>query len=152
MWSIGGDIGIYPFVIGYTLIAFWSFSIARAKHDAIGPIVMILFWYYATTNFHQQWFLWIFPFLVLYAVKSAIFRPILLWVTLLFFMRLVSLQGNVTTELFVWLAPAIDDLPKSRYLVGLIYDINKTRNIIASFYLATSLWVSGIIAKRSIVI
>lgn len=150
MWSIGGDIGIYPFVIGYTLIAFWSFSIARAKHDAIGPIVMTLFWYYATTNFHQQWFLWIFPFLVLYAVKSAIFRPILLWVTLLFFMRLVSLQGNVTTELFVWLAPAIDDLPKSRYLVGLIYDINKTRNIIASFYLATALWVSSIIAKRSV--
>ena len=54
---------------------------------------------------------------------------------------------TIATELFVWLAPAIDDL-QSRYLVGLIYDINKTRNIIASFYLATSLWVSGIIANR----
>lgn len=152
MWGIGGDIGIYPFVIGYTLIAFWSFTHARLNRDAIGPLTLSLFWYYATTNFHQQWFLWILPFLVLYAVKSALFRPIFFWITLLFFLRLVSLQGNVTTELFVWIAPAIDDLPKSRYLVGLLYDINKTRNIIASFYLATSLWVAGLITKGSITV
>lgn len=147
MWAIGGDIGIYPFVIGYTLIAFWSFYFARKKADVIGPLTLALFWYFATTNFHAQWFLWILPFLVLYSVKFKVFRPLYLWITLLFFMRLVSLQGNVTTELFVWIAPAIDDLPKSRYLVGLIYDINKTRNIIASFYVATSLWVSAMIAK-----
>lgn len=148
MFGIGGDIGVYPFVIGYSLIAFWSFYVARAKHDAIGPIVMSLFWYYATTNFHQQWFLWLLPFLVIYAVRITTFRPMLLWITIIFFLRLVSLQGNVTTEIFVWIAPAIDDLPKSRYLVGMIYDINKTRNIIASLYMATSLWVAGMISLK----
>jgi len=148
MMGIGGDIGIYPFVIAYTLIGFWSFYFARKRGDAIGPIVMSLLLYYATTNFHQQWFLWILPFLVFYAVKYVSFRPLFYWIIGLFFLRLVSLQGNVTTELFLWIAPAIDDLPKSRYLVGLLYDINKVRNIIASFYFATAIWVSGWIATK----
>ncbi len=152
MWAIGGDDGIYPFVIGYTLIAFWTFYVARKNRDAVGPIVMSLFWYYATTNFHQQWFLWILPFLVLYAVKSKTFAPMLLWMILLFFGRLIEIQANVTTELFVWLAPAIDDLPKSRYLVGLVYDIHKVRNIVNSFYVATALWVTAWIAKRETII
>ncbi len=147
MWGIGGDIGVYPFVIGYSLIAFWSYYYARKTQDVVGPITLSLLWYYATTNFHQQWFLWVLPFLVYQSVKSVSFRPMLMWVVLLFFLRLISLQGNVTTELFVWIAPAIDDLPKSRYLVGLIYDIHKTRNIVSSFYIATALWYTHLLNK-----
>lgn len=152
MWGIGGDIGIYPFVIGYALIAFWSFYVGRKSGDAIGPTVMSLLWYYSVTNFHEQWFMWVTPFLVLYAIKNKIFRPLLLFLVLLFFLRLISLQGNVTTELFVWLAPAIDDLPKTRTLVGMLYDIHRTRNIVASLYIAASLWISGLIAKREIAV
>jgi hypothetical protein len=152
MWAIGGDDGIYPFVIGYTLIAFWSFYVARKNKDAIGPIVMSLLWYYATTNFHQQWFTWIVPFLVLYAVKLKGFFPMLLWMVVLFFIRLVEIQANVTTELFVWLVPAIDDLPKTRYLIGLAYDIHKVRNIVDSFYVATALWISAWIVKKETVV
>lgn len=152
MWGIGGDIGIYPFVIGYALIAFWSFYHARKNHNYLGPIVMSLLMYYSVTNFHEQWFMWIVPFLVLYAVKNINFRPLFLFLIGLFFLRLISLQGNVTTELFVWLSPAIDDLPKTRTLVGMLYDIHRTRNIIASLYVGSSLWISSIIAKREITI
>lgn len=148
MWAIGGDIGIYPFVIGYSLIAFWSFYFARKAKDAEGPLVMSLLWYYATTSFHQQWFMWALPFLVIYAVKSKAFLPILIWTVALFFLRLISIQANATTELFVWLSPAIDDLPKSRTLVGMLYDIHKVRNLVSSFYVATSLWVSLLIARK----
>lgn len=150
MWGIGGDDGVYPFVIGYTLIAFWTYQYARSRRDAVGPIVLSLLWYYATTNFHQQWFMWVLPFLVLYAVKSASFVPMLLWMVVLFFGRLIEIQANVTTELFVWIAPAIDDLPKSRYLVSLIYDIHKVRNIVNSFYVATALWVTTWIARQKV--
>lgn len=148
MWGIGGDTGIYPFVIGYTLIAFWTFSYARVKQNSLVPIIMSLLLYFATTNFHQQWFLWVLPFLLIYSLKNISFRPIFYTLIALFFLRLISLQGNVTTELFLWIAPAIDDLPKTRYLVGLVYDIHKVRNIVASFYVAISVWVMYYFFKK----
>ncbi len=148
MWGIGGDDGIYPFVIGYTIIAFWTFQVARKNKDFTSPIIMSLMWYYATTNFHHQWFMWVLPFLTLYAVKVKDFFVFYAWLVGLFFVRLVEIQANVTTEMFIWLAPAIDDLPKTRTLVGHLYDIHKVRNIVDSFYMASALWIGYQLAAK----
>ncbi len=149
MWAIGGSDGVYPFFIGYFLIIMWSLYKLRGRADQIfTPMVMTLTWYYATTNFHQQWFMWVLPYLVILAVRDPKLRLICLGVVGLFFLRLVEIQANVTTELLVWLAPAFDDLPKSRYLVGLAYDIHKFRNIVNSMFIALSFFVSAYLGSR----
>ncbi len=149
MWPIGGGDGIYPFFIGYFLIIMWSLYQLRGRLDQLAtPMVMTLTWYYATTNFHQQWFMWVLPYLVILAVKDAKLRLIGIGVVALFFVRLIEIQANVTTELLVWIAPAFDDLPKSRYLVGLAYDIHKFRNIVGSMFVALSLFVSACLGSR----
>lgn len=143
MWPIAAADGVYPFIIGYTLILLWTLYKLRGRVEYLSlPMVMTLFSYYATTNFHQQWFLWILPYLVIYAVKDAKLRLIGVFVVGLFFFRALEIQANVTSELFIWLAPAFDDLPKSRYLLGLVYDIHKLRNLVNSAYLATALFTS----------
>ena len=150
LWGIGGDDGIYPFVIGYALILLWTVYQLRSQKSALYlPMVMTLTWYYATTNFHQQWFIWILPYLVILAVQDAKLRLIGLGVVGLFFLRLVELQANVTNELFIWLAPAFDDLPKSRYLIGLAYDLHKFRNLVNSFFVALSLFLSAYLIKKA---
>lgn len=149
MWAIGGSDGVYPFFIGYFLIIMWSLYRLRFRSDQIfTPMVMTLTWYYATTNFHQQWFMWVLPYLVILAVRDNKLRLIGLGVVALFFLRLVEIQANVTNELFIWLAPAFDDLPKSRYLVALAYDIHKFRNIINSMFIALSFFVSAYLGSR----
>lgn len=149
LWAIGGDDGIYPFIIGYALILMWTIYGLRGQKSAlITPIVMTLTWYYATTNFHQQWFIWVLPYLVILAVKDIKLRLLGLGVVGLFFLRLIEIQANVTNELFIWLAPAFDDLPKSRYLVGLAYDIHKFRNLVNSFFVAVSLFLSAYLIKK----
>jgi hypothetical protein len=149
MWAIGGSDGAYPFFIGYFLILMWALYKLRGRADQIfTPMVMTLTWYYATTTFHQQWFLWVLPYFVILAVKDAKLRLIGLGVVILFFMRLISIQGNVTTELLIWLAPAFDDLPKSRYLAGLAYDIHKFRNITNSLFIAVSLFITAYLGSR----
>lgn len=148
IWALGGDDGVYPFVIGYILILLWTLYRLRGKPKYLSlPMVMALFWYYATTNFHQQWFIWILPYLVIYAVSDKQVRLIGAFIVGLFFFRLLEIQANVTSELFIWLAPAFDDLPKSRYLLGLAYDIHKLRNIVNSMYLATALFTSLYLVK-----
>jgi hypothetical protein len=150
LWPIGGNEGVYPFFIGYFLIVMWAlFALrGRVKDLAVAP-TMVLLWYYATTNFHQQWFMWVLPYLVILAVRDSQVRLVGLGIVLLFFVRLVEIQANVTTELFVWLAPAIDDLPKSRYIVGLLYDINRFRNLVDSAYVAVALFVSGYLVSKT---
>ena len=83
------------------------------------------------------------------AVKDQKLRLIGLGVIGLFFLRLVELQANVTNELFIWLAPAFDDLPKSRYLIGLAYDLHKFRNLVNSFFVALSLFLSAYLIKKA---
>jgi hypothetical protein len=148
MWAIGGYDGIYPFFIGYTLIFLWTlYRYHRHAPHLATPMVITLLWYYATTNFHQQWFMWVVPYLVILAVKDARLRLIGVWVVGLFFLRLLEIQANVTNELLVWLAPAIDDLPKSRYLLSLAYDINRLRNLVNSLFMGTSLFISAYLLK-----
>ena len=85
MWPIGGGDGIYPFFIGYFLIIMWSLYQLRGRLDQLAtPMVMTLTWYYATTNFHQQWFIWVLPYLVILAVKDAKLRLIGIGVVALF--------------------------------------------------------------------
>ncbi len=142
LWAIGGDDGIYPFVIGYFLIFLWTLYSLRGQNQLLPlPIVSVLMWYYATTNFHQQWFLWVLPFLTLYAVSDKRIRLIGIWVIALFFLRLLEIQANVTTEMFVWLAPAVEDLPKSRAILGSLYDIHKLRNLVNSAFMATAVFL-----------
>lgn len=149
LWPIGGSDGVYPFFIGYFLILMWAVYKLRGRYDQIiAPLVMTLTWYYATTNFHQQWFMWVLPYLVILAVKDRKLSLIGLGVVALFFVRLIEIQANVTTELLVWLAPAFDDLPKSRYLVGLAYDIHKFRNIVDSMYLSFSLFITAYLGSK----
>lgn len=148
MWAIGGYDGIYPFFIGYTLIFLWTlYRYHRHAPHLATPMVITLLWYYATTNFHQQWFMWVVPYLVILAVKDARLRLIGVWVVGLFFLRLLEIQANVTNELFIWLAPAFDDLPKSRYLLSLAYDINRLRNLVNSLFMGTSLFISAYLLK-----
>ncbi len=149
MWAIGGSDGVYPFFIGYFLIIMWSLYRLRGRADQIfTPMVMTLTWYYATTNFHQQWFMWVLPYLVILCIRDTKLRLIGLGVVALFFLRLIEIQANVTTELFVWLAPAFEDLPKSRYLVGLAYDIHKFRNIVNSMFIALAFFVNAYLGSR----
>ncbi len=148
LWPIGGNDGVYPFFIGYFLILMWSaYKLKDKPVNLMIPIVMVLTWYFATTNFHQQWFMWVLPYLVIMAVKDVKLRLISLSIIGLFFLRLVEIQANVTNELFIWLAPAFDDLPKSRYLVGLAYDIHKFRNLVDSMYFAVAIFVSVYLVK-----
>lgn len=148
MWAIGGFDGVYPFFIGYALILLWTAYKLRGKSSSLAtPMVMTLLWYYATTNFHQQWFMWIIPYLVIAAVRDARLRLIGLWVIGLFFFRLLEIQANVTSELFIWLAPAFDDLPKSRYLLSLGYDINRLRNLVNSLFMGTALFLSWYLGR-----
>jgi len=150
VWGIGGSEGVYPFMIGYSLIFLYCLYELRGKpHKVHIPIVTSLMWYYATTNFHQQWFMWVLPFIVIYSVQNARFRLIgFWWIIFLFFFRLSVIQANVTTELFVWLSPAFGDLPKTRTMMGMLYDINKLRNIVSSLVMGTSLWVSWYLLKE----
>lgn len=149
LWPISSSEGVYPFVIGYGLLLLWTlYHHSHQPKVLMAPLVTILMWYYATTNFHQQWFMWVLPMLTLYAVRDRRLYLISLWVIGLFFLRLFEIQANVTNELFIWLAPAFDDLPKSRYLLSLAYDIHKLRNIVDSFYVATALFVSWYVQKR----
>lgn len=148
LWPIGGSDGVYPFFIGYFLILMWTaYKLKDKSHYLSLPMVMTLMLYYATTNFHQQWFMWVLPYLIILVVKDVKLRLIGLGVMGLFFLRLIEIQANVTTELFIWLAPAFDDLPKSRYLVGLAYDIHKFRNLVDSMYMAVVLFVSAYLVK-----
>jgi hypothetical protein len=149
MWPIGGNDGVYPFFIGYFLMLMWTVYKLRGRTDQIiTPIIMVLTWYYATTNFHQQWFMWVLPYLVILAVQDAKLRLLGVGVIGLFFLRLIEIQANVTSELLIWLAPAFDDLPKSRYIVGLLYDIHKFRNIINSMFISLSLFVTAYVGSR----
>lgn len=148
LWPIGGSEGVYPFFIGYFVILLWTLYRLRGRFDQVlAPSTMVLLWYYATTNFHQQWFLWVLPYLVILAVRDRHLRLIGVGIVVLFFVRLVEIQANVTTELLVWIAPAFDDLPKSRTLVGMLYDINRFRNLVDSAYLAVALFVMGYLGR-----
>lgn len=143
LWPISSTEGVYPFVIGYGLIFLWSLVYLQGKRERLlAPQAATLLWYYATTNFHQQWFMWVLPMLTLYAVEKRQYQKLGLVLVGLFFVRLFEIQANVTNELFIWLAPAFGDLPKSRYLLSLAYDIHKIRNLVDSLYMATAIFVS----------
>lgn len=149
MWGIGGDDGIYPFIIGYGVIFLYSlYSLSGKIREVSTPIVMTLMWYYSTTTFHQQWILWVLPFLAIYAAKNTKLRYVSLWVVGLFFLRLFVIQADATTELFRWVSPAVEDLPKTRTIMGMIYDIHKLRNIVNSLFLATTLWLSSYLVSK----
>lgn len=149
LWPISSTEGVYPFVIGFGLLLLWTlYHLQGQKKMLMSPLVIALFWYYATTNFHQQWFMWILPMLVMYAVRDKRLLYISLWMVALFFLRLLEIQANVTNELLIWLAPAFDDLPKSRYVLALAYDIHKLRNIVDSFFMATAIFVSWYVLKE----
>lgn len=148
--GLGGTDVIYPFVIGYALILLWTLYHLRGKYELLYlPMVMTLTWYYATTNFHQQWFMWVLPYLVILAVQDKKLCLIGLGVIGLFFLRLIELQANVTSELFIWLAPAFDDIPKSRYLIDILYDIGKFRGLVNSLFVALSFFVSVYLVTKS---
>lgn len=148
LWPISSTEGVYPFVIGYGLLLLYILYHQVGQYKKLmAPLTVTLFWYYATTNFHQQWFLWVLPMLVIYAVKDKKLFYVALWMVGLFFLRLFEIQANVTNELFIWLAPAFDDLPKSRYLLGLAYDIHKLRNIVDILYVATALFVTSYVLR-----
>lgn len=143
MWGIGGDEGVYPFVIGYCLIFLYSLINLRSRHTRIHiPIIAVFMWYFATTNFHSQWVMWIVPFLTLLAVTYKEMRTIGMWLIGLFFLRLSVIQADATVELFRWTAPVFEDLPKTRTIMGMIYDIHKLRNIVNSVIMGTALWLS----------
>ncbi len=149
-WAMSADNSIYPFMVGYTIILLFSLYQLRGQVAKVHiPIVATLLWYYATTNFHQQWFMWVLPFLVLYTVRNRALSYIALFVVGLFFLRLIELQANVTTELFVWLAPAFDDLPKTRTIINMFYDIDRFRGIVNSLIMGTALWISAHIVKEN---
>lgn len=149
MWGIGGNDGVYPFVIGYGVIFLYSLYNLRGQiHKVSIPIVLTLMWYYSTTTFHQQWFIWVLPMLVLYAVQNQKLKYIGIWIVGLFFLRLSVIQADATSELFRWVAPAFEDIPKTRVVMGMIYDINKFRNIVDSLYLATTLWLSTYLISK----
>ena len=149
MWAIGGDDGGYPFVIGYALILLYCLYRLRARPQQIsGPVALTLLWYYSTTAFHQQWFIWALPILVIYLVKNDHLLHIGLFVVGLFFLRLAVIQADATSELFRFLAPAFEDIPKTRVIMGYIYDIHKLRNIVNSLFLGTTVWFAGYLVSQ----
>lgn len=150
--STGGNEGIYPFFIGYILLFMATLYGLKGRTDKLAiPIVLSLMWYYATVNFHTQWFMWVLPFLVILLVKKTKeLAPIAWWVTGLFFFRLIEIQANATFELMAWINPAFTDLPKTRYILSLLYDINKLRNIVNSAYFATAIWFSWYVWSKTL--
>lgn len=149
-WVMGIGETVYPFFIGYFLILAWTIYSLRGRYDQImAPTTMVLTWYYATTNFHQQWFMWVLPYLVIMAVKDQKLRLLGMMVVGLFFLRLIEIQANVTNELLVWSAPAFEDIPKSRYVISLLYDLQKFRGIVSSMFVALSLFVSHYLFTHS---
>ncbi len=139
---------IYPFFIGYTAIFLWSLYAYHQRPNTLHkPITLILLLYYATTNFHQQWFMWVMPYLVIIITNDPKLRLIGIWGILLFFIRLICIQANVTTELFIWLAPFFDDLPKSRDIIGIFYDIERFRGIVNSLIAGTVVFFTAYLLK-----
>lgn len=88
------------------------------------------------------------PYLVIMVVRDAKLRLVGLGLVGLFFLRLIEIQANVTTELLVWMAPSFDDLPKSRYIVGLVYDIQKFRNLVDSMFVAVPIFIGGYLVSK----
>lgn len=140
--SIGGHEGIYPFIVGYIVILFaTAYLINEGYKYTYVPYISVLMWYYATVNFHHQWFLWVMPFLVYALIAHKKLMILFIWTILLFFLRLTVIQADVTFELFAWISPAFNDIPKTRSLMGYLYDINRLRNIVNSLYMGTSLFL-----------
>lgn len=140
--TIGGNDGLYPFFVGYTLIFFISAYLIKGKLSKLYvPYISVLLWYYSTVNFHHQWFLWIIPFLVYAVMIHKELSLLFVWIIFLFFFRLAVIQADVTFELFAWISSSFNDIPKTRAILGQIYDIDRLRGIVNSLYMGSSLFL-----------
>lgn len=102
--------------------------------------LVILLMFFIFTHFHPQWLVWITPLLIIDLVKFRFANWLITAIILTcFFASLFFFDPSLTVGLFAPVAPALYSSPSIFVLMGINPDINMSRSIIQTIFVASGL-------------
>jgi hypothetical protein len=102
---VSGDQFLSLFVVGFSLIVFLTHFERRQWWLIYWAAVLLLF--YAVTNYHPQWFLWVTPWLIFFVIKDRRFWWPVLLILICDIGITLSFDASLHYGLFVPLFPAL---------------------------------------------
>lgn len=97
--NVSGADTIYLFIIAYFLLLIFAYF--RNERENIWKYFFLVFLlFFAVTNFHPQWFLWITPFLILFMVEYPVYKPVVFGLLLFFFLIVLTFESSLSYGLF----------------------------------------------------
>ncbi len=138
-FNFGQDKGLYLFFLLLGVLCLNIYLNKKGIEDLWKYFLATLALFFALSFFHPQWFVWLTPFLIIYYIKSRNkFYPILLFV--LYLCLLVFFENSLTLGLFSPINSLFSSLPSIASLINPIYNADRLRNIIFSFFAATTFY------------
>ena len=107
--NVSGDQYLSFFIVGYVLLLAFSFSLPAERWLTLWVGILVIF--FAVTNYHPQWFLWLTPWLIILVLKNDLY----LWPSLTLLVAdiaiTLSFDPSLHYGLLSPLVPSLSQLP-----------------------------------------
>lgn len=135
----GADI-LYLFLIFFILLFFYSLKYGELQ-NLWKFFFCVLLLFFALTNFHPQWFLWITPFLIIFFIRE---REIWIYslILLLTYVGIVLLfEPSLSIGLFSPIFPELSNTPGISTIVAKYFAPTQLSSILRSIFAASAIWI-----------
>jgi len=139
-WKMTGAEGIYPFVLGLSLLYFYSYYV-RKKMGLDKYFLATTLLIFSLTHYHPQWFLWVSPFLIIELVDNN-FRYLFLVATLLFSWLIITFlfEPSLSLALFNPINPGLNKAIGISEILSKYIDVFQFKSIIRSLFAGCSIY------------
>lgn len=141
-WMLSGAEGVYPYILGLTLIYLHSFRNKKILIDLWKYFLAFFLVLFSVTHYHPQWFLWVTPFLVIELVMNQ-WRNLWLLVTLLacYIFIVLTFDNSLSVGLFAVANQTLNNFPGIDKLLAAKTDLFFIKSAVRSLFAGVSLYL-----------
>lgn len=141
-WMVSGAEGIYPYILGLSLIYLHSYRNKKIWSDLWKYFLAFFLILFSVTHYHPQWFLWVTPFLVIELVVNN-WRNLWLIVTLVccYIFIVLTFDYSLSVGLFAVANQNLNNFPGFDRLLAAKTDLNFLKSSVRSLFAGVSLYL-----------
>lgn len=135
---------IYLFFVFYAFLSLWIEKYGKRKVENLWQYALMMFlFFYATTGFTPQWFVWGVPFFIIHFIKFKTLRLNHLWIFLAYLLAILSFDASLSIGLLSPIEPTFLVMPVFKeFLERFISESTKIWSLFHSLLAGAILWFS----------
>jgi hypothetical protein len=142
---------LFVFIAGYVLLLCYTASFAPLRPQILFySLSLLLLFFFATSFFHPQYFMWLMPFLVLDLAKDKRFLNFYIIVVVCFGVYILQWGKFLTQYIFAPIAPRVFlyGFSDPREVISKVYPCENLIGIARSIFSGILLWMMWLIFKK----